>query len=225
MNFFLKKIKEYLLFMLQKESVIIVSSILSVVLYDFSLQKRWLSVFKGEEAVLNVFLSGALWFFVIPFSVNLLYLRLPAFELGFKPKKKANWIKWFLLFLAVGIVWALWVSRNPVYRNYYPTLRAARTNFSALLKYEALVALNMFSWEFLCRGYLLFGLQKKFGKYALLIQLIVFTLLHRGKPEYLLSIVGGLGMGILALEAGSFIPVFLLHFGTAVLLDLFCLTF
>jgi membrane protease YdiL (CAAX protease family) len=224
-NDVLKKIREYLVFLLQKESMIIVSSILSVILYDLSLQNRWFYLFKGEEAALNVFLSGATWFFIVPFSINLFYLHLPTSELGFKPKKGAAWIKWFLLFLAIGILWALWVSRNPVYRNYYPALRAARTDTLALLKYETLVALNMFSWEFLCRGYLLFGLQKKFGKYALLIQLIIFTLLHRGKPEYLLSILGGLGMGILALEAGSFIPVFLLHFGTAVLLDLFCLVF
>ncbi|WP_369018216.1 CPBP family intramembrane metalloprotease [Thermatribacter velox] len=225
MNDVFKKIREYLMFLLQKESMIIVSSILSVVLYDLSLQNRWFYPFKGEEASLNVFLSGAIWFFVAPFFINLLYLRLPALELGFKPKKEVNWIKWFLLFFAIGIAWALWVSRNPVYRNYYPALPAARTDSLAFMKYETLVALNMFSWEFLCRGYLLFGLQKKFGKYALLIQLVIFTLLHRGKPEYLLSILGGLGMGILALEAGSFIPVFLLHFGTAVLLDLFCLAF
>jgi membrane protease YdiL (CAAX protease family) len=54
-------------------------------------------------------------------------------------------------------------------------------------------ALYMFAWEFLFRGYMLFGLEKSIGKSAIFVQAIPFVLLHLQKPflETLFCIPGG----------------------------------
>ena len=43
-------------------------------------------------------------------------------------------------------------------------------------------ALYMFAWEFIFRGYMLFGLEKSIGKSAIFVQAIPFVLLHLEKP-------------------------------------------
>ena len=155
--------------------------------------------------------------------VNRMTMHIPFRELGGTVGSIRRWGKWLIFFLILGILWAFYVSHIPSYRSFYPMFPAARTSLFQFVLYESLAALYMFSWEYFCRGFLLFGLKHKWGRYAILIQLITFTLLHQGKPEYLVSIIGGLGMGIFAYETGTFLPVFLLHFVTALCLDIFCL--
>lgn len=203
------------------EGIIIITGILAVVFYDsFYL---WAIRFIPEHSVQLFIFAGILWLFIFPFLVNRFTLRIPYKELGGSLGVIRCWWKWLIFFLILGIGWAYFVSRDPSYRFFYPMFPAARTSLTQFFYYQCLVALYMYSWEYFCRGFLLFGLKRKWGRYAILIQLIIFTLLHKGKPEYLVSIVGGLGMGIFAYEAGTFLPVFLLHFITALFLDIFCI--
>ena len=76
-------------------------------------------------------------------------------------------------------------------------------------------ALYMFAWEFLFRGYMLFGLEKSIGKSAIFVQAIPFVLLHLGKPflETLFCIPGGFILGYVAYKTRSFLPCFIIHFG------------
>jgi membrane protease YdiL (CAAX protease family) len=76
-------------------------------------------------------------------------------------------------------------------------------------------ALYMFAWEFLFRGYMLFGLEKSIGKGAIFVQAIPFVLLHFGKPflETLFCIPGGFILGYVAYRTRSFLPCFIIHFG------------
>jgi hypothetical protein len=204
-----------------REGIILITGILAVVFYDtFYLQL--VRIFPNYSMQLFL-LTGILWLFVFPSLVNCFFMKIPYHELGGSIGSIRNWGKWLLFLLALGIGWAYIVSRNPSYRSFYPMFPAARTSIVQFVYYQCMVALYMYSWEYFCRGFLLFGLKTKWGRYAILIQLIIFTLLHQGKPEYLVSIIGGLGMGIFAYEAGTFLPVFLLHFITALFLDIFCL--
>lgn len=70
---------------------------------------------------------------------------------------------------------------------------------------------------------MLFGLEKKFGYYAVLIQMIPFVILHNGKPdiETFSSIIGGIALGILALRTRSFIYGVFVHFAIMLFIDLF----
>ena len=80
----------------------------------------------------------------------------------------------------------------------------------------------MFAWEFIWRGFMLFGLEKKFGGYAVLMQMIPFVILHNGKPflETFGAILGGIALGILALRTRSIYYCVLTHIGVMFSIDI-----
>ena len=73
--------------------------------------------------------------------------------------------------------------------------------------------LDLIGWEFLFRGWLLFGYARKFGAEALWLQAVPFALAHVGKPEIetLSTIFGGFVFGWIAWRTRSFFYPFLIH--------------
>lgn len=73
--------------------------------------------------------------------------------------------------------------------------------------------LALFGWEFLFRGWVLFGYARKFGPEALWLQAVPFALAHIGKPEVetLSTIFGGFAFGWVAYRTRSFLYPFLIH--------------
>jgi membrane protease YdiL (CAAX protease family) len=78
----------------------------------------------------------------------------------------------------------------------------------------------MFSWEFIFRGFMLFGLKRRFGSLAVWIQAIPFAIMHLGKPELetLSTIFGGAAFGYIDLESRSVLPSFLIHWAIYVMM-------
>jgi hypothetical protein len=119
------------------------------------------------------------------------------------------------IFLAVMLPVLFIVSNSPDFILTYPQggdqVKESLSNF---LLFELSILVYMLGWEFLWRGYMLFGLKAKFGYYSIFIQMIPFFILHKGKPELELfaSIFAGIILGIQALRANSFIYCWLLHF-------------
>jgi membrane protease YdiL (CAAX protease family) len=109
------------------------------------------------------------------------------------------------------------VSETPEFRSYY--------HMDAIDWSERLLdgALYYFAWEFLFRGYMLFGLEKSIGKNAIFVQAIPFVLLHFGKPflETLACIPGGFIFGYVAYRTRSFLPCFIIHFSIYVMMFFF----
>ena len=73
--------------------------------------------------------------------------------------------------------------------------------------------LDLIGWEFLFRGWILFGYARKFGPESLWLQAVPFALMHNGKPEVetLSTIFGGFAFGWVAYRTKSFIWPFLIH--------------
>jgi len=73
--------------------------------------------------------------------------------------------------------------------------------------------LDLIGWEFLFRGWILFGYARKFGPESLWLQAVPFALMHNGKPEVetLSTIFGGFAFGWIAYRTKSFIWPFLIH--------------
>jgi membrane protease YdiL (CAAX protease family) len=73
--------------------------------------------------------------------------------------------------------------------------------------------LDLFGWEFLFRGWLLFGYARRFGADALWLQSVPFALAHIGKPgiETFTTIFGGFAFGWIAWRTRSFLYPFLIH--------------
>jgi len=153
--------------------------------------------------------SELIYYLLVPLAAGWLLFRDQPRDYGFRI---GNW-KWAIIVtpacLAAMALILYGASKIPEFRSYY---------YRYAINWPGLVldtALYMFAWEFLFRGYMLFGLEKSIGKSAILVQLIPFVLLHLGKPflETLACIPGGFGFGYLAYRTRSFLPGFIIHFG------------
>jgi membrane protease YdiL (CAAX protease family) len=73
--------------------------------------------------------------------------------------------------------------------------------------------LDLIGWEFIFRGWILFGYARKFGPEALWLQAVPFAIAHIGKPEVetLSTIFGGFAFGWVAWRTRSFVWPFLIH--------------
>lgn len=115
-------------------------------------------------------------------------------------------------------------SKSPAMQAAYPIDQGATQSVQAFLLLEAPCLLFLMAWEFIFRGFMLFGLRPRVGDWlAICIQTIPSSLWHIGLPVNvtLAAIPGGLVFGILAIRTRSIIWPTLLHYLIWVGLDLF----
>jgi membrane protease YdiL (CAAX protease family) len=150
-----------------------------------------------------------IFYFIIPMLVILLVFRDMPADYGFQ---WGNWrvgLMWTAV-AAVGMTIILWfLARTPAMQSYYDA-RAPRE----VLQLLYLTAVDLFGWEFIWRGFMLFGLARILGPGpAIMIQAIPFAFMHLGKPEIetLSTIFGGIGFGFIAWQSQSFIYPWLIH--------------
>ena len=105
------------------------------------------------------------------------------------------------------VIW--FMSRQPDFQQYYTQDIAGRPAWRLVID----TAVDIFAWEFFCRGWLLWGLGRKYGSDAVWLQVIPFALMHVWKPqiEQLSTVLGGAFFGILAWRTGSIVYGWLLH--------------
>jgi hypothetical protein len=159
-------------------------------------------------------LGDGLTMFLIPvFSIKFVFKKkLSDFGVQIGDVKFGLSTLFIFLIVMLPLVWV--VSASESFAETYPQGgRALLHNFPMLVFYEFCVLVYMLGWEFLWRGYMLFGLKQKFGYYAILIQMIPFFILHKGKPELELfgSIFAGIILGIQAWRSNSFVYCWILH--------------
>lgn len=158
--------------------------------------------------------------------LSLFLLRLPPAKAGLRLGRPWRWLLdiGFLYLVMLPLVYL--ASRQAGFQRSYPFFAFERLGFTSLLIGLGIRALGMFAWEFVCRGYLLFGFERRVGgPAAIAIQTIPFAVMHVGKPapEAIGSVVAGIVLGIVALRNRSFIPGAVLHWLVAATLDIFAL--
>ncbi|HET89623.1 MAG TPA: CPBP family intramembrane metalloprotease [Chloroflexi bacterium] len=148
-----------------------------------------------------------LMYLIVPLLVILLLFRESPARYGFQI---GDW-KAGLLLTAAGCggmaLVMLSLARTGAVQAYY----APRANTSLPLLLDT--GIDLFGWEFLFRGFLLFALYPVCGPYAILLQAVPFTIAHYGKPEIetLSCIFGGSAFGYVAWRTRSFLYPFLIH--------------
>lgn len=162
-------------------------------------------------------LNDLFWYFVVPLATVLLVFRESPARYGLR---LGDWKAGLVLTLAActGVTLLMGiVARTGAFRTYYtpqarPLLR---------LLYEN--AFDLFGWEFLFRGFLLFALYRTLGPYAIVLQAVPFAIAHLGKPELetLSCIFGGSAFGYVAWRTRSFLYPFLIHWYLVVVTILF----
>jgi len=115
-------------------------------------------------------------------------------------------------------------SQTAEMKNFYPFDPSAHLSIQNFIQLEFWrVILFYTAWEFMFRGFMLFGLRKYVGdSMALCIQVIPSCLWHIGMPsgEIISSIPGGILFGILALRTRSIIYPLILHCIIGISMDL-----
>ncbi|MEI7812013.1 MAG: CPBP family intramembrane glutamic endopeptidase [Ignavibacteria bacterium] len=159
--------------------------------------------------------------FVISAFIIKFYLKENLRTYGVQPGDYKFGLKIALLF-AIVMLLIIWViSSLPSFSEQYPQLYPAKEKAGAFIVFESALLLYIFAWEFIWRGFMLFGLEEKFGYYAVFIQMIPFVILHNGKPplETFGAIFGGLALGILALRTRSFYYGVIVHYSVILSID------
>ena len=158
-----------------------------------------------------------IYYLLVPLAAGFLFFRDKPWDYGIRVGRWKPSIILIAGCLAAMALILYEVGKMPEFRSYY---HKDVIDWSKLLLDAALY---MFAWEFLFRGYMLFGLEKSIGKGAVFVQAIPFVLLHFGKPflETLACIPGGFILGYVAYRTRSFLPCFSIHFGIYVMMFFF----
>ena len=154
----------------------------------------------------------------VPLLIILLIFRDNPLHYGLALGRWREGLAWTAggVLLMVGVAWLF--LQLPEFSNYYVGYNALRNPSGDQWIGVVMSGLQMFAWEFLFRGFLLFALVDLFGPYAIWIQTVPFAMAHFGKPEWetYSSIVGGALSGWIAYRVGSIYPSWLIHWALAV---------
>lgn len=150
-----------------------------------------------------------IFYFVIPMAVIVLLFRESPAEYGFRLGNWKEGLAWTAVaILGMGLI--LWfLARSPDMQAYYE-----KRAYPEIGRTLWLNGIEMFGWEFIWRGFLLFAYARVFGPGpAIFLQAVPFVFMHLGKPELetLSTIFGGAAFGFVAWRTGSFVYPWLIH--------------
>lgn len=168
------------------------------------------------------FIGDFFTFFILPVLIVKLILKENLKDYGLTFGNLRLGIKLTALFLAIMLP-LLWVfSSFPDFVRTYPQLVYMRDNWNTFFIFEIGLIIYVIAWEFIWRGFMLFGLKAKLGYYAVFIQMIPFLILHNGKPaaETFGAIIAGLALGLLAWRTRSVYYCVITHTGVMFGIDL-----
>lgn len=162
-----------------------------------------------------------IYYFIIPMLVILALFRERPSDYGWGWGNWKTGLAWTAV-AVLGMAVILWfIARTPAMQQYYET-----RSYQDVLKNIWFTGVDLFGWEFMWRGFLLFALARILGPGpAILIQAIPFAFMHLGKPEMetLSTIFGGIGFGFVAWQSQSFIYPWLIHWFIATFTKLIAL--
>jgi membrane protease YdiL (CAAX protease family) len=157
---------------------------------------------------LEPYWAGALlYFFLLPVLSTILILRRNPLDFGLRFGDVKAWGPYVLLTLIIAIPVLYALSGMKSLEEYY-----TRESLN-LLVYSGTTIVYLFAWEFLFRGFMLFGLKDRLGTLSIVVQMIPFVILHFGKPdiEVISTIFTGLWFGYICYRGNSFWPAFIIH--------------
>ena len=174
------------------------------------------------------FLTTAITLLLVPAIVARFGTKERLSHYGFRlGNQKLGWsitgVAWVLMIPVVILA----IIVYPPFLVKYPLSKVVAGSWQAFLPYQLAYGVYMFSWEYFFRGFMLFGLERKFGNYSILIQTIPFAVMHYSKPlpEALGSIIAGVLLGVLAFETRTFLYGAVIHWLVAMTMDVVAVLF
>ncbi len=164
-------------------------------------------VLAEHHELYNRWADALLFYAAFPMIAIIVLLKRNPLDFGLKAGDFKVWRLHVLIACLVALPILYITSRFSSFEDYYTI-----ADFSLPIYFGKTIA-YMAGWEFIYRGFLLFGLKDRFKEGSILIQMIPFLFLHLGKPE--LEVISTIPMGIyfgyVAYRGNSFWPAFLIH--------------
>jgi membrane protease YdiL (CAAX protease family) len=158
----------------------------------------------------------------IPFGVVAVVLGEPLRDWGWRVKPRWSDVRPYVLFLAVMIPVVAVVSLLDSFQAKYPFYDGAVAGGWHFWGFQLFYGMQFLGVEAFFRGFLLFGLERRLGWYAIGVSTIPYVMIHFGKPmpETFAAIVAGVLLGWMALRTRSFLWGVALHWSVAITMDL-----
>jgi membrane protease YdiL (CAAX protease family) len=150
--------------------------------------------------------SSLIYFVLLPI-LAIIVLRKNPLNFGLRLGNFRVWSFYVIVSLIVILPILYLASHISSLAEYY-----TKQPFHAV-QYSLETIVYLFGWEFIFRGFLLFGLKERLGESSILIQMVPFVLLHLEKPELetISTIITGIYFGYVAYRGNSFWPAFIIH--------------
>jgi len=161
--------------------------------------------------------DSLLFYAALPLLTILIILRKNPLDFGLRIGNPGVWGLHVLAVCVISLPILYVFSKAGSFEDYYTISDfTLPVYFLEMIGYQA-------GWEFIFRGFLLFGLKERFKEGAILIQMIPFLMLHLGKPEVevISTIPMGIYFGYIAYRGNSFWPAFMIHLYINVLFRVF----
>jgi len=168
-------------------------------------------------------LTGFVSYGVVPaLAVRFVFReRLADYGLKLRGAFTDGWVYLVMLAVVGPLVWA--ASFSPHFQEVYPFYQhpAHTPLWPDFWRWELAYGLQFLGVEFFFRGFLVHGLRRRFGAYAIVVMVVPYCMIHFGKPlpETLASIVAGLVLGFMSLRTRSIVLGFAIHVTVALSMD------
>jgi len=212
--------------------ILLIVPVLLTFWFYYGKQTDFEQVFSGFQGFWNQdfystayeYLTGFLLMFWVPFFIIKIMFKKPMKAFGIQ----IGDARYGFRFVAIVVPFIIWVayhiSSYPVIQAEYPLSKSVMHDQWMFLILELFYVLYYVGWEFLFRGFMLFGLEQRYGALtAILFQMIPSAIVHIGKPagESFGAILAGIIFGYLAIRTRSILYPLLLHGIVGISIDIF----
>ena len=199
---------------------------------------RWtgaVPVMKGGQWVLVPTLGAWAWwgancvtcFFVIPALIVRFVFKQSLGDFGVTMPAPRKQIPLALILYLMVLPFVFGASRSAVFQNTYPLYHDADPvrSLAVFLAWEGIYLTQFFALEFFFRGFMVFGLEPRFGATAGLVSTVPYCMVHFSKPpfEAFAAIVAGVVLCTVSQRTRSIWSGFMVHGLVAITMDFLAL--
>ncbi|NOX43512.1 MAG: CPBP family intramembrane metalloprotease [Gammaproteobacteria bacterium] len=184
----------------------------------------------NEQFGLYPLLWWASWtillFLILPILIVKFVLKHRLTDYGLNLKIKRQYLFLYLAMFLIVLPFVIYASTRADFRAVYPFFRGAfNAPLSNIIVWEIAYLSTFIALEFFFRGFLVLGLEKKFGRLAIWVAMVPYVMLHFHKPplEAFGAIFAGLVLGEVSQRTRSILGGVIVHVGVAATMDFLAL--
>ncbi len=168
---------------------------------------------------------GFLSYLLIPAAIVLFVFRESPARYGLRIHFTRKMALLYVGLFAIMVPCLYWASLSPSFVMRYPLVSDLDGDPTRIWVWELARALRFICLEFFFRGFLLFGLEARFGYHAIAVAALPYGVIHYAKPfpEALGAVLAGAVLGLFALRSRSIAGGALVHIAVATSMDLLAL--